>query len=68
MFLLFAGDDYYPCGGWNDYRGTFTNQKDAVAKGKELVNGNYDWWHVVDLDTSAEVEWGSRDEGAGLNE
>ena len=22
-YLLFAGSDYYPCGGWDDYRGAF---------------------------------------------
>jgi hypothetical protein len=45
MYLLFAGDTYYPCGGWNDYRGSFATEEEAInwMVGKR----EFDWWHIV---------------------
>lgn len=44
MYLLFAGDSYYPCGGWRDFVGAFPSIESAV----EYVNTvDCDWWHVV---------------------
>lgn len=46
MFLLFAGETYYPLGGWEDYRGVYGSldlARDAASK----LEG-YDWWHIVD--------------------
>lgn len=42
-YLAFAGDQYYPSGGWRDYRGQFATIEDAIAE----VAGK-DWWHIVD--------------------
>ncbi len=42
MFLLFAGDTYYPSGGWEDYRGSFATLESAVDAAK-----GWDWYHVV---------------------
>jgi hypothetical protein len=56
-FLLFAGDDYYPEGGWEDFRDAFAESEAAVAAGKALVStqieflATYRWWHVVDRET-----------------
>jgi hypothetical protein len=45
-YLLFAGDKYYPSGGWHDCRGAFES---ILAAMKAAVEGQYDWWHVVEL-------------------
>ncbi len=47
MFYLFAGDDYYPCGGVDDFQGMFEVLDDAI---REVPNLRYDWWHIVDSD------------------
>ncbi len=44
MYLLFAGDSYYPCGGWNDYIGDFPSEDSAM---EYLAAHSYDWWHLV---------------------
>jgi hypothetical protein len=45
-YLLFAGDNFYPEGGWNDYCGSF----DTIDEAIDYLNGNVvDWWHIVDI-------------------
>lgn len=44
MFMLFAGDHYYPRGGWNDYHGEFPTLEDARRVAANLL---VDWWHIV---------------------
>lgn len=55
-FLLFAGSNYYPAGGWQDFRGDF----DTVEEAKDYLLYNPDternWWHVIDATTGAAVE------------
>lgn len=43
-FLLFAGDSYYPIGGWRDIKGS----ADTIEEAQKLNNNYYDWWHIVD--------------------
>ncbi len=56
-YILFAGADYYPGGGWRDVVGTFTSVEEAIkiALAREGAVGEerpkYDWWQIVDLDT-----------------
>ena len=57
MFALFAGDSYYPVGGWGDFQGVFDSLEDAVAAYDEGLN---DWGHVVDLCTQKEVHYFSQ--------
>jgi hypothetical protein len=45
-FLLFAGDTYYPLGGWGDYKGSFPTLEEAL---KAAAANSWDWFHVVDL-------------------
>lgn len=52
-FLLFAGDTYYPSGGWNDLEGNFETLERAEAAAEEL---DPDWWHIVDLETGEKVK------------
>jgi len=50
-FLLFAGDFYYPNGGWDDFKGDF----DSVENAKDWLEGDggADWAHVIDTTTSS---------------
>ncbi len=52
-YILFAGHNYYPGGGMNDYRGTFSTVKEAVDKGTERDDWSrrYDWYQVIDKNT-----------------
>jgi hypothetical protein len=45
-YLLFAGDNYYPAGGWFDARGVFNNVSEAHAY---FRGTDFQWGHVVDL-------------------
>jgi hypothetical protein len=47
-FLLFAGDTYYPSGGWGDYKGSFPSYELAREAARPHDNRG-DWWHIVDL-------------------
>lgn len=44
MYYVFAGYNYYPCGGWNDFQGKYDSIADAKAF---LLDTKYDWWHIV---------------------
>ena len=47
-YLLFAGEDFYPEGGFDDFINTF----DSIEDAKEFVDANrgedYKWAHIVD--------------------
>lgn len=64
-FLLFAGDTYYPSGGWQDFKKSFDTVLEAVktaagnTKDTDLKGGTWDWWQVVDLETGKMVEEGT---------
>lgn len=47
-FLLFGGDQYYPLGGWQDYKGDFGTEKEAL---KEAAAWGWDWYHIVNSQT-----------------
>ena len=49
-YLLFAGDIYYPSGGWDDFKDSFDGVAEAIAA---LGAGDrrYAWFHVVDSQT-----------------
>ncbi len=51
-YLLFAGDSYYPEGGWFDFKGDFDTVVDAI---KSIALRDYDWYHVVDSTTQKRV-------------
>ena len=44
MYLLFAGDQYYPAGGWNDFIDEFPTEAEALAR---AANTECNWWHIV---------------------
>ena len=51
-YLLFAGDTYYPSGGWSDFQASFDTMLEAQEAGP-LCGG--DWWHVVDTESNRVV-------------
>ena len=56
-FALFAGDKYYPGGGWHDFKGSYNSLITAI----EAVAGmSCDWWQVVDMSTGQIIHTGTR--------
>lgn len=54
-FAVFAGDNYYPWGGFSDLVGTFDDKDEAIAEAKKAEARIHDEWsHVIDLQTG---EW-----------
>jgi hypothetical protein len=47
MFILFAGYNYYPYGGWSDCRGVFKTLEEAT---EAAVRAGGDWWEVIKID------------------
>lgn len=47
-YLLFAGDNYYPDGGWDDFLGAFDTPLEAA---KALQGHRCDWYQLVDTET-----------------
>lgn len=51
-WLLFAGDNYYPIGGWDDFQADFDTKEEAFDKAAESVIARAcDWAHIVDSQT-----------------
>lgn len=58
-YLIFIGDQYYPCGGWGDYLTYRDSLKEAIIAAQTYaMDGSYTfpWAHVVNLATM-EIEW-----------
>ncbi len=54
QFLLFAGDQYYPSGGWSDFQGDFDSVDAAKAHlplVQEVQRLRSPWWQIVDTKT-----------------
>jgi hypothetical protein len=43
-FLAFGGDQYYPSGGWDDFKGAFSSEEEAYDRVCSL-----EWFNVVDV-------------------
>jgi len=52
-YLLFADDQYYPSGGWNDFKNSFHSLTEATGVANKLGG---DWWHIVGSATGRIVE------------
>ena len=52
-FLLFAGMQYYPFGGWSDFRGAYDTLIEALS-----AQRSGDWWQVVDTESMSIVAQG----------
>jgi hypothetical protein len=55
-FWLFAGDNFYPYGGMEDFAGDFDTAEAAAAAGaaglakRAHEPGSIDWFHVLDTE------------------
>lgn len=61
-FLVFSGIEYYPFGGWRDYKGSADTKDDAVNLAIDLLKVN-DWVQVVDTEIGEILfpsEWGMK--------
>jgi hypothetical protein len=58
-FLLFAGDTYYPSGGWRDFQGDYESVEDAF-RSLARKRSSFEWYQVVDWKTREIVDAGAR--------
>lgn len=51
-YLLFAGHNYYPLGGWDDFKGKFSNIEDCKKHLHNIENefDFFNWAHIVHND------------------
>ena len=61
VYILFAGDNFYPEGGVNDLRGIYQTEQDAVdaAMNCEILDRlsiDGSWWHVVKMENGKMVK------------
>jgi len=60
-YLLFAGFDRYPEGGWGDFIDSFDSCEEAMAEGIAQDDDlgdkyrRYEWYHVIDSETGEYV-------------
>ena len=55
VYILFAGDNFYPEGGVNDLRGIYQTEQDAVNAATDWsIDGS--WWHVVKMENGKMVK------------
>lgn len=50
-YAIFSGDQFYPDGGWSDYR----SSHDTLSEARHALAPR-DWWQIVDLTTGEIVE------------
>lgn len=58
-YLLFAGYNYYPSGGWDDFVGQYYSKESAILAAKDIENK--EWFQVVDLSTLSCKSFSKRD-------
>lgn len=51
-YLLFAGNYFYPLGGWNDFVGDYDTIEEALQYAVK------EWWHIVDSHTKSIIKMG----------
>ena len=52
-YCVFAGADYYPAGGWHDFRLSRDTLREAVQAAERLIEDQSlqcSWWQVFDMD------------------
>ena len=60
-FLVFAGDRFYPGGGWHDFHSAYETAEGAVATAKQIVLDRVRAWsHVADSVAKKEIQVFSR--------
>ncbi len=46
-YLVFIGEQYYPAGGWLDFKESFETREEAKKFVEKLVPEEYDWGQVI---------------------
>lgn len=54
-YLVFKFYDYYPGGGWNDFKGSFDSLEEAIQEAK-VDRKDYDYCQIVDINDGSVVE------------
>lgn len=55
-YLLFAGMEHYPGGGWNDVKGHYDTLEEAKEAREALwEKGGIDWVQIIDTVNAAKV-------------
>ena len=54
-YLLFYGQNYYPCGGWDDLHGSFNTAEEAFRVARKNFDGAEVWFQVVDTETMKKI-------------
>jgi hypothetical protein len=49
-YLVFAGENYYPGGGWLDFIGRYRTYEEALLVATEKGTPHYAWAHIVHED------------------
>ncbi len=49
-YLLFAGKNYYPYGGWTDFQSTSDEVSELIEQ-MAMSDEGYGWWQIVDTQT-----------------
>lgn len=58
-YLIFAGDRFYPSGGWKDFKQSCETVEDAlVCLIDVLMNDGADWYQIIDSVTAEIVKEG----------
>jgi len=58
MFFVFTGMEYYPHGGWEDFRGSASTIEEARSLAETKSGGSDDWYHIVDASSLKVVDTG----------
>ena len=51
-YFLFAYSEFYPRGGWNDFKGEFSELLDAL-KAVANIDSGVEYWHIVEAGKGA---------------
>jgi hypothetical protein len=54
-YLLFAGETYYPSGGWDDFIASFDTVAEARDAGIQHTE-RFGWFHIIDATTGTEMK------------
>lgn len=54
-YAIFAGDSYYPNGGWEDFRAAFETLEEATDYVRHFAS-KADWYDVVDLSKLVKIQ------------
>ena len=54
-YLVFIGDVYYACGGFDDFAGDYDDEEEAICKAKTIGDDKYQWAHVYDTKERKEI-------------